>query len=94
LTASLRQYGPLVATVMFRAALTSDLRALAPRVAVPCLLLQATADPAVPLAAAQWLATALPQGQLVQVAAQGHFPHVVAPDEVIAAIETFALEAR
>lgn len=44
------------------------------------------------LAAAQWLAATLPRGQVRVLASIGHFPHVVDPPEVIAAIEAFGPE--
>ena len=88
----LRALGPEMAAVVFRAAFTSDFRAVMPRVSPPTLLVQSSVDAAVPLAAAQWLAQALPDARLHVVQAQGHFPHVVAPGEVIAAIEEFGLD--
>lgn len=73
----------------FRAAFTSDYRAVMPRVMVPTLVLQTPDDPAVPVSAAEFLADALPEATLELIDAQGHFPHVVAPGEVITAIDRF-----
>lgn len=85
-TRTLQQYPPEVAHTVMRAAFTSDFRAYMPRVRNRCLVLQSRDDPAVPLEAAQWLADALPNAELGVLEAQGHFPHVVAPEEVLAAI--------
>jgi len=86
---SLRAYSPEVAAIMFRTAFTCDFRSVMPRVLPPTLLLQNAADLAVPPVAAQWLEGAMANASLRVLAAEGHFPHVVAPAEVIAAIEAF-----
>ncbi|QGF23075.1 alpha/beta fold hydrolase [Raineyella fluvialis] len=89
---SLRRYPPQVALSILRTAYTSDYRDVVPRVSPPTLVLQARGDTAVPDAAATWLADALPDGRLIHLTAQGHFPHVVDPDEVCAAIDAFIEE--
>ena len=86
---SLRSYDPAVTLTMFRAAFTNDFRSVVPRITLPTLVLQSRDDPAVPQEAAQWLADQLPKGCLRIVASTGHFPHVVAPQEIIAEIEAF-----
>lgn len=88
-TRSLASYDPVMAYALFRAAFTSDFRAVMPRVPVPTLLLSTPADPAVPVAAAQWLANAIPQGRLELIDAVGHFPHVVAAPAVAERIDRF-----
>jgi sigma-B regulation protein RsbQ len=90
-TRSLRRYPPEIALAVLRTAFTSDFRSVVPRVTPPTLVLQARQDPAVPDAAARWLADALPQGRLLQLVAQGHFPHVVDPAAVCEAIDEFVL---
>jgi sigma-B regulation protein RsbQ len=90
-TRSLRRYPPEIALTILRAAFTSDFRSIIPRVSPPTLVLQATHDPAVPEPAALWLAEALPRGRFVQLAAEGHFPHVVDPQAVCAAVDAFTL---
>ncbi len=89
---SLQRYQPDVAYTLLRGAFRSDFRAEMSRVAVPTLVLQAAEDVAVPLAAAQWLADAIPQARLELLPAAGHFPHVANPAAVAAAIEGFLSE--
>lgn len=89
---SLSQYRPDIGLSGFRAAFTSDFRAVMPRVPVPTLVVQTPSDPAVPVAAAQFLAQTIPHARLALVEAEGHFPHVVAPDAVAAAIDEFLAE--
>jgi sigma-B regulation protein RsbQ len=90
---SLRRYPPEVAYTVFTAAFRSDFRAEVHRLDVPTLLLQSTADPAVPPEAAQWLADEIPGARLQVLTAHGHFPHVVAPAEVIRALTRFGVPA-
>ncbi len=88
---SLRRYSPEVAYTVFKAAFRCDFRAYMHRVSVPTLVLQASEDPAVPLAAAQWLADEIPGARLQELRAHGHFPQVVAPAEVIGALGRFGV---
>lgn len=53
------------------------------------LLIQAREDIAVPLQVAQYLNRNIRNSRLVEVDATGHFPHISAPGEVIAAIKAF-----
>lgn len=73
---------PEIAITVFRAAFTGDFRAYMPRVQNATLVLNASSDPAVPLAAARWLVDALPHGSFGELEATGHFPHVVDPAPV------------
>jgi sigma-B regulation protein RsbQ len=88
---SLADYDPAVTLTMFRAAFTSDFRHIVPRITAPTLVLQNQCDPAVPMEAARWLASTLPNGTFGSLSSTGHFPHLVAPEEVIAAIEDLGL---
>ncbi len=90
---SLRALGPRVAAVALRAALRGDYREYMALVQCPTLVLQSSDDPAVPLAASQWLAHAIPGAQFRQLAATGHHPHLVEPDEISTAVLAF-LELR
>lgn len=83
---SLKRLDPTVAAVTFRAAFTSDFRHLMPRLSVPTLVLQSQADPAVPIETAQWLAAAIPGARFAPLHCSGHFPHLVAPAELMALI--------
>jgi sigma-B regulation protein RsbQ len=89
----LRRYPPETALAILRTVFTGDYRSVVPRVPTPTLVLQAREDPAVPAAAARWLAEHLPQGHLVQLESEGHFPHVVDPGAVCQAIDEFTLSA-
>ena len=70
----------------------SDHRADVSRVLVPTQVLQAAHDPAVPFAASKWLATQMRATDFRVIQAEGHFPHISAPDEVNAAIQEFLTE--
>lgn len=74
-----------VAKVIFQ----SDNRSELANVTVPVLLLQTREDIAVPREAAEYLHNNIPGSQLVIVDAEGHFPHMSAPTEIINAIKTF-----
>ena len=86
---ALRALDPAVSAISFRAAFTGDFRKFYPRIMIPTLVLQSQQDPAVPMAVARWMAATIPRARLVELGATGHFPHVVDPDEVIAAIGQF-----
>ncbi|HEY0883426.1 MAG TPA: alpha/beta hydrolase [Archangium sp.] len=88
---SLLEYDPRVAAVMVRAAFSSDFRAHVAKVDAPTLVLQSTDDAAVPMQTAKWLAAHLPRAELSTLSTTGHFPHVVAPAEVIDALARFGV---
>jgi len=69
-----------------------DHRADAPRVSIPTQVLQASHDPAVPLAASEWLATQVRATDFRVLDADGHFPHISAPSQVTGAIQEFLAE--
>lgn len=87
--ASLRALNPQVALTSFRTAFTADFRRIYPRIDAPTLVLQSQNDPAVPMSVAHWVATAIPHATLTELRSTGHFPHVVDPDEMIAAVDAF-----
>lgn len=88
---SLRRYSPEVASTVFRAAFSADLRPFLGRVQVPVRVLQSREDPAVPMATARWFARALPDAVLLPLSSCGHFPHVIDPQEVMGAMAPFLL---
>lgn len=88
-TRSLLAMEPDIAWRMIRTIFTSDHRRDVTRVLCPTLLLQTAQDAAVPLSAAQWLADAMPETRLEVIEAEGHFPHISAPDAVNNAIARF-----
>lgn len=58
-------------------------------VATPTLLIQSRKDVAVPLAVAQYLHQHIRDSQLAIIDAEGHFPHISAPAEVVASNRNF-----
>ncbi|HTQ36489.1 MAG TPA: alpha/beta fold hydrolase [Steroidobacteraceae bacterium] len=69
-----------------------DLRALAPRITQPVLLIAGQNDRVTPPAAARWLARALRDASLVEVPRAGHAPMVSHHAEVAAAVRGFLLQ--
>jgi pimeloyl-[acyl-carrier protein] methyl ester esterase len=67
----------------------TDLRALAPRIGQPTLLLHGAHDPLMPLAAAQWLAAALPQARLAVLPDAAHAPFLSDPARCAALMADF-----
>jgi pimeloyl-ACP methyl ester carboxylesterase len=63
-----------------------DVRPLAPRIAMPSLVVTGTLDRVTTPSGARWLAAALPAGRLVSLPGVGHFPHLEAPERVAGAI--------
>ncbi|MFO1502593.1 MAG: alpha/beta hydrolase [Steroidobacteraceae bacterium] len=68
------------------AALRADHRAAVERLHVPFYVLQSRDDAAVPDAAARWLAQHGLARLLIHLRAQGHLPHITAPDEINGAL--------
>ncbi|MBW7914784.1 MAG: alpha/beta hydrolase [Taibaiella sp.] len=74
-----------VAKVIFQ----SDYRHELPKCTTETLLLQTKQDIAVPLEAAEYLHNNIRNSRLRVIEAEGHFPHISAPNEVITAIKEF-----
>jgi sigma-B regulation protein RsbQ len=87
--ASLKQMESRQALTTLQAILTSDLRAMLPRVGQRTLLLQSRHDPFVPLAVAQYMHRTLPRSELVVIEGEGHHPHLGAPQAVTDALRAF-----
>ena len=81
LAGSFCRLSPSVAQEFARVAFLSDVRHLLPEVKVPALIMQAANDALVPPHVGEYLLDALPEATLVQMRAEGHLPHVSAPDE-------------
>lgn len=77
---------PDIAQAVSRVIFESDHRPELPRLQVPTLILQASDDVAVPLEVGQYMADKIAQSQLIHINAQGHLPHLSAPDVVTKAI--------
>lgn len=89
----LRSLRPDIAQASLRTIFTSDLRSVLPKVTVPTLILQASADIAVPAAVARYLRDQIPGARLREVAFEGHLPHMLAPAAITALVAGFLDEA-
>ncbi|HSG22682.1 MAG TPA: alpha/beta fold hydrolase, partial [Azonexus sp.] len=69
-----------------------DLRRLAPQIKAPTLLIHGSADPLMPLAAAEALAALIPQAQLATFADCAHAPFISRPAEFLTRVNTFLHE--
>lgn len=83
---------PDIALALARAIFQSDFRAHLPRLTIPTLIIQSSNDKAVPLEVGRYLASQIPQSQLVNIKAQGHLPHLSSPSEVIRSIRAYLAE--
>lgn len=71
-----------------------DQRSLLAGITCPTLVIHGSHDRVTPVAAGRELATALPQGRLLELAGTGHAPHWTRPREVAAAIREFCAWGR
>ena len=77
---------PDIAQAVARVIFQSDHRAELPRLTLPTTILQASGDIAVPIEVGQYMAAQIADSQLIPIQAQGHLPHISAPDVVTHAI--------
>lgn len=80
---------PDIAQSVARVIFQSDHRTDLPKLNTETLLLQTKRDIAVPLEVAQYLNKNIKNSKLRVVNAEGHFPHMSAPDEIIRAIKEY-----
>lgn len=80
---------PDIALQVAKAIFESDHREALPKVTIPVLVVQSMDDIAIPETVINYLLKHLSDSQLVKVNAKGHFPHLSAPEEVVAAIRQF-----
>jgi sigma-B regulation protein RsbQ len=73
---------PDIAQAVARVIFQSDHRLELPKLTVPVVILQSDNDVAVPPEVGQYMAEHIPQSRLIRINAQGHLPHMSAPDEV------------
>lgn len=73
----------------FVASVSNDVRAYAPRIAQPTLLIAADRDDITPIEAQRHLQTLFPQAELVEIAGVGHLIHYEKPREAADAIRRF-----
>lgn len=91
---SLSAMRPDIAQSTARMIFESDFRAQLPHIEPPVLILQSTRDMAVPMAVGDYLSATIPHSHLVVLNAEGHFPHLSAPQTVISAIQDFLDDTR
>jgi sigma-B regulation protein RsbQ len=89
LTNSFCRTDPEVARQFARVTFLSDNRADVPKLVAPTLILQSTDDLIAPLAAGEFIRSALPQGRLALIRNTGHCPHMSQPAACIEAIQGF-----
>jgi pimeloyl-ACP methyl ester carboxylesterase len=73
----------------FVTSVSHDVRAFAPRIAQPVLLVAADRDDITPIEAERHLAALFPRAELVEIAGVGHLIHYETPAEAAAAIRRF-----
>lgn len=73
----------------FVASVSHDVRAFAPRIDVPTLLVAAQKDDITPIEAERDLVTLFPEAELVEIAEVGHLIHYETPAEAAGAIRRF-----
>lgn len=90
--ATLSAIRPDIAVAVARVIFESDHRADLSQMSVPTLVLQTEKDIAVPIQVGTYLAKHLPRAELKMISADGHFPHMSAPELVLDAIRAFLPE--
>jgi len=80
---------PQIAVHFGRVTFLSDHRAHLAGVTTPALVMQAREDIIVPVEVGRYLAAHLPRGEFTMVDAEGHYPHLSAPEATAAAIAAF-----
>jgi sigma-B regulation protein RsbQ len=89
LTNSFCRTDPAIARQFARVTFLSDNRHDLQRVDIPALVLQCRDDVIAPTAVGEFVARELPRAELVLLDATGHCPNLSAPEETVAAIESF-----
>lgn len=74
--------------------LQSDHRADIDKLKIPALLIHTRSDPAVPVDVAEYLHRHIQGSQLAFIDAEGHFPHLVAPQKVVEVLRPFLAAAQ
>lgn len=86
---SLRALRPDLAIQVARSIFQSDFRNILHQVQNDVLLIHSRNDIAVPETVASYLHQHIPESKLVNIDAEGHFPHMAAPEEIINLIQQF-----
>jgi sigma-B regulation protein RsbQ len=90
LTNSFCRTDPEIAKAFARVTFTSDNRGDLSNVDIPTLILQCSDDIIASKEVGEFVHRGIPKSEIVFLEATGHCPNLSAPDEVIAAIRTFA----
>jgi sigma-B regulation protein RsbQ len=93
LTESFCRTDPEIARHFARTTFMSDSRDLLEGFDLPTLVLQCSSDVIAPVEVGEYVHRQLPNSSLVIMEATGHCPNLSAPEETIAAIETFLQKA-
>ena len=80
---------PDIAQAVARVIFESDHRQDLPRLQVPTLILQPSNDVAVPQEVGQYMADKIKNNHFIPIDAEGHYPHLSAPDVVTKAIASW-----
>lgn len=80
---------PAIARQFARVTFLSDNRADLPRVPVRTLVLQCADDVIAPRSVGEYVSRQIPRSRLVHMKATGHCPNLSAPEETVAAIQSF-----
>lgn len=83
---------PDIALSVAKTIFESDIRKELTLIKKPILLIQSQKDIAVPIQVAQYLNENIRNSTLKTVDAEGHFPHISAPNEIIPVIKEFIFE--
>ncbi|WP_009632309.1 alpha/beta fold hydrolase [Synechocystis sp. PCC 7509] len=86
---TLTEIRPDIAQAVARVIFESDHRQDLPRLQVPTLILQPSHDPAVPEEVGQYMADKIKHNKFIPIAAEGHLPHLSAPEVVTKAIASW-----
>lgn len=86
---SLSEVRPDIAIAVAQAIFESDHRADLPGFTKPSLIIQSTRDMAVPVAVGAYLNKNLTNSTLTTISAEGHFPHISSPEEIIRELKLF-----
>lgn len=89
---SLSAMRPDIAQSAARVIFEADYRHILDSIEQPVLILQSQRDLVVPMQAAEFLAAHIPHNRLIVLNAEGHLPHLSAPDKVTTALRQFANE--
>src|SRR5688572_21576332 len=89
LTNSFCRTDPAIASHFARVTFLSDNRADLAAVRVPTLVLQCSQDAIAPQAVGEYVHDHIPNSRLHQLEATGHCPNLSAPEETVAAIQSF-----